>query len=137
MIRSTSDLFTIDGKGYNLLVEKLERTGEVTDTEASGRTGDYTMHRDIIGTFYNYKVTCRTVDYSEDALKSYDEFFQTITAPVPSHDVSFPYGQETLEFKAYVTKAVDTLIRMDDKNIWGYEGVQVSFIAMAPQRRRI
>lgn len=137
MIKSTADLFTIDGKGYNVIVEKLERTGEVTDTEASGRTGDYAMHRDIIGTFYNYKVTVRTVDYSEEALASYDELFDAITAPVASHAVSFPYGQDVLNFDAYVTKATDTLIRMNGKNIWGYEGVQISFIAMAPQRRRI
>lgn len=50
------NVFLMDGKAYNVEVEKdsLERSFAVTDTEQSGRTLDYSMDRDIIGTFYNY-----------------------------------------------------------------------------------
>lgn len=126
-------IFTMDGKEYDLWVTKLERDAQVTDTENSGRTNDYAMHRDIIGTFYNYNLT---IYPNGENVQDYDAFFEQITAPVESHDMVFPYGQETLSFKAYVTKAKDTLIVQNQKNIWGREGLSLSFIAMEPQRRR-
>lgn len=126
-------IFTMDGKEYDLWVTKLERDAQVTDTENSGRTNDYAMHRDIIGTFYNYNLT---IYPNGENVQDYDTFFEQITAPVESHDMVFPYGQETLSFKAYVTKAKDTLIVRNQKNIWGRKGLSLSFIAMEPQRRR-
>ena len=55
-------VFLLDGKVYNVEVEKdsLERSFAVTDTEQSGRTLDYAMDRDIIGTFYNYTMQHHT-----------------------------------------------------------------------------
>ena len=52
----TDSVFLMDGKAYNVEVEadSLERSFAVTDTDQSGRTLDYTMERDVIGTFYNY-----------------------------------------------------------------------------------
>ena len=49
-------VFLMDGRAYNVEVESdsLERSFAVTDTDQSGRTMDYTMERDVIGTFYNY-----------------------------------------------------------------------------------
>ena len=126
-------VFTMDGKEYNLWVTSLEREGQVTDTENSGRTNDYAMHRDIIGTFYNYVMTVQP--HGED-VEDYDAFYEQITAPVESHDMVFPYGQETLSFKAYITSAKDKLIIRNGKNLWGRDGVSLNFIAIEPQRRR-
>ena len=103
-------IFSIDGVELRVNVIKLERGFSVTDTENSGRTQDFSMHRDVAGTFYNI-----------------------ISAPVESHRMIFPYGQETLEFKAYVTQGKDSLKRIDGKNLWS--GLSVYFVAMAPQRR--
>ena len=47
-------VFTIDGLNLRLWVTELKRSFAVTDTENSGRVQSYRMHRDIIGTFYNY-----------------------------------------------------------------------------------
>lgn len=126
-------VFTMDGKEYNLWVTSLERESKVTDTKNSGRTNDYAMHRDIIGTFYNYVMTVQP--HGED-VEDYDAFYEQITAPVESHDMVFPYGQETLSFKAYITSAKDKLIIRNGKNLWGRDGVSLNFIAMEPQRRR-
>ena len=127
------NVFSLDGKFYNLFVTELERDGEVTDTEASGRVNDYSMYRDIIGTFYNYTITI--MPQGED-VDDYDEFYEQVTAPVESHTMVFPYGQETLAFEAYVTKAKDKLIIRNGKNLWGRDGLSLNFVAMAPQRRR-
>ena len=46
-----NNIFRLDGREYNVNVLELKRKFAVTDTENSGRTNDYAMHRDIIGTF--------------------------------------------------------------------------------------
>lgn len=129
-------VFLMDKKAYNVEVEadSLERSFAVTDTEQSGRTADYTMHRDIIGTFYNYsmKVYPKAGD-----LVSYDAFYDAVSDPeFESHEMTFPYGQETLTFRAYVSQGKDKLRIRRGRNIWGSDGLQLTFTAMEPQRRR-
>ena len=123
-------IFSIDGVELRVNVTKLERGFSVTDTENSGRTQDFSMHRDVAGTFYNYTLEIEP----ESAFRAdYDTFYNIISAPVESHRMIFPYGQETLGFKAYVTQGKDSLKRIDGKNLWS--GLSVYFVAMAPQRR--
>lgn len=127
-------IFLLDGKAYNVEVEELERSFAVTDTDKSGRTIDYTMNRDIIGTFYNY--TMKVFPHSDD-LASYDAFYEAISNPqYDSHEMTFPFGQETLTFKAYVSQGKDKLRKRNGKNIWGMDGLSINFTAMEPQRRR-
>ena len=123
-------IFSIDGVELRVNVIKLERGFSVTDTENSGRTQDFSMHRDVAGTFYNYTLE---VEPESEHRADYDTFYNIISAPVESHRMIFPYGQETLEFKAYVTQGKDSLKRIDGKNLWS--GLSVNFVAMAPQRR--
>lgn len=126
------DIFTVDGKPYDVEVMELKRKAIITDTENSGRTLDGEMHRDIIGTYYNYslKVEPKYSDYA-----AYDELYELLTAPVKSHEIVMPYAQSTLVFKAYVTSAEDTLQIRNGINHWGQDGLTIDFIAMAPQRR--
>lgn len=127
-------VFLLDGTAYHVGVEELERNFSVTDTEQSGRTADYAMHRDIIGTFYNY--TMKVYPMIGD-LESYDAFYDAISDPnYESHEMTFPYGQETLTFRAYVSQGKDKLKRRSGRNLWGSEGLSLTFTAMEPQRRR-
>lgn len=128
-------VFLMDGKEYQLEVGELERSFAVTDTEQSGRTADYSMHRDIIGTFYNYTMKIYP-DISN--LDSYDEFYDAITDPnYESHEMTFPYNQETLTFRAYVSQGKDKLMSRKGRNIWALkDGLSLTFTAVEPQRRR-
>lgn len=128
-------VFLMDGKEYQLEVGELERSFAVTDTEQSGRTSDYSMHRDIIGTFYNYTMKIYP-DISN--LDSYDEFYDAITDPnYESHEMTFPYNQETLTFRAYVSQGKDKLMGRKGRNIWALkDGLSLTFTAVEPQRRR-
>lgn len=129
-----NDVFLLDGKAYNVQVEELERSFAVTDTDQSGRVMDYTMNRDIIGTFYNY-----TMKVFPDIrhLGSYDAFYDAVSDPnYDSHEMTFPYGQDTLTFQAYVSQGKDKLRKRGERNIWGMEGLSLNFTAMEPQRRR-
>lgn len=121
----------MDGKYYDLWVVSLKRNASVLDTEEAGRTLSGDMDRDIVGTYYNYEIG---IDNSNCNPADYDRFFEEITAPVDYHSVTFPYGQSTLSFKAYVANASDELTLIDsDGNHWS--GLTVQFTAMKPQRR--
>ena len=124
-------VFTLDGVEYSKLhVISLKRSFAVLDGENAGRTMDGAMQRDIIGTYYNYSLE---IDPAESDPEEYDAFFETISAPVDSHAVSFPYGQSTLSFEAYVSNGEDELWDIfQAKNRWN--NLTVNFIAMNPQR---
>ena len=128
------NVFLLDGLSYNVEVGDLERSFAVTDTEQSGRTLDYTMARDIIGTFYNYEMK---IYPKMGDLESYDAFYNAISDPnYESHEMTFPYGQKTLTFKAYVSQGKDKLKVRNGKKLWGMDGLSLNFTAMEPQRRR-
>lgn len=127
-----NNIFTVDGKAYNVNITKLTRKASVTDTSNSGRVISGDMVRDIIGTYYNYTLE---IALAGSDVASYDELFDVVTAPEDSHAITVPYGQETLSFQAYITSAEDSLKIQDGKNMWGFEGMQLNFIAMSPQRR--
>lgn len=128
-------LFTVDGIAYDVIVPEngengLKRKGSVLDGEKAGRLLSGSMERDIIGTYYNYTLQIETNRLNPAA---YDALFEVLTAPVDYHMVSFPYGQDTLAFKAYVANVEDTLkIIQDGVRYWG--GVNVNFVAMDPAR---
>ena len=130
-----ANIFRMDGREYNVNVLELKRKFAVTDTENSGRTTDYAMHRDIIGTFYNYtlKIAPKKLD-----MESYNRFYDAISNPsAVSHEITVPFGNETMTFKAYVTQGEDSLVVRNGKNFWGFaDGLTVNFTAMEPQRRR-
>lgn len=123
--------FTLDGKEYrHLHVVSLKRSFAVLDGENAGRTMDGAMQRDIIGTYYNYSMEIDPEDSDPD---EYDELYEAISAPVNSHEVTFPYGRKTLSFRAYVANGDDELFDASDGNRW--DNLSINFIAMKPQRR--
>lgn len=130
----TQKFFKIDGKNYNIAVTDLKRSAAVLDGENAGRVKSGAMVRDIIGTYYNYSMT---LDTSSISPSDYDELYNTVTAPVDSHNVTLPFGQSIISFKAYVSGAEDTLVKTksatdDNEAIW--QGLTVTFTAMKPQR---
>lgn len=127
----SNGVFRLDGKDFDVLVTGLTRNFEVADSDATGRTADWKMHRDVIGTFYNYTLK---VEPKQHAGNDYNDFYDAISAPVESHALEIPYGGTTLTFQAYVTKGKDDLFRIyRGKKYWA--GLSINFIAMEPQRK--
>ena len=130
-----NEVFTIDGVNLRLWVKSLKRSFAVADSENSGRLQSYRMHRDIIGTFYNYTLE---IDADRSNPADYDTFYEIISAPVESHNMVFPYAQHTLEFEAYVTSGEDQ-IRINkngkdgERNHW--TGLSVVFTAIVAKNR--
>jgi len=125
-------VFKIDRVEYpSVYVTKLTRSFNILDGENAGRVKIGDMVRDVIGTYYNYSME---LDTSEASLAEYDALYEVLSSPDDYHTVVVPYGQTTLEFKAYITNGDDELLSMENKrNLWGK--LKVNFIAMQPQRR--
>lgn len=127
-------MLEIDGIEYGAIVTALTRSFEVADGENAGRTLDGNMHRDLIGTYYNYSVTVMTDRMTQ---AKYNQLYEVISSPTESHDIVVAYGNETLTFKAYITQGTDDLLRQysETNRYWG--NLSFNFIAMKPQRRPI
>lgn len=124
---------TIDGREYNIRIkyETLRRAFEINEGPNSGVSIDGTMIRDIIGTKYNYQID---VEPDPADPTDYDEFYELISSPVASHEVSFPYGQETITFNAAIESGTDTYMgAIGGANRW--VGLSIVFRAFEPQRR--
>lgn len=127
-------VFTVDGIVYDVVVPEggLKRSGQVLDGENAGRVKSGAMKRDIIGTYYNYSLTLETDRLN---VAAYDQLYEVLSAPVDSHAITMPYGQETITFEAYISGVDDELKLMGDWfNRWG--GLTVTFTAMEPKRRK-
>lgn len=124
-------VFTVDGKEFrHIHVVSVKRSFAVLDGENADRTMDGAMQRDIIGTYYNYSLE---IDPEDSDPAEYDEFYETISAPVNSHQVTFPYGRDVLTFSAYVANGEDELFDASGGNRWN--DLSINFVAMKPQRR--
>lgn len=123
----------VDNVKYDKLhVTNLQRDFEILDGENAGRVKTGKMIRDIIGTYYNYTLAIEPDD-TEESMTQYDALYQVLSNTEDGHYIRVPYGQETLTFYAYVTKGTDTLKSVtDDLSKW--EGLEVKFIAISPQR---
>lgn len=124
---------TIDGIDYNIRIkyETLRRAFEITEGQNSGTALDGTLIRDIIGTSYSYQID---IEPDPEDPSDYDAFYDLISSPVASHEVSFPYGQETITFRAAVESGEDTYYGVIGcQRRWS--GLSIVFRAFSPQRR--
>lgn len=125
-------MFQVDGISYNVLVPfgGLKRSFEIKEGTGSLTYIDGDYDRDVVGTYYNYEVQ---IDKKGSDQEDYDALYEVLSAPEKSHSVTFPYGQSTLTFDAYITGGEDTFERkIAGKQYWG--GLNVTFYAKKPKR---
>lgn len=125
-------MIKINGKEFpSIMVQELTRGFKIEEGSNSGYVLDGTHRRDITGTYLSYTMV---LDSSFAGLAEYDEFFETISNPVESLTVEFPYGQSVYTFEAEVTDGEDSLIlHEDDYNLW--QDLSITFTAQKPHRR--
>ena len=112
---------------YNSLVRSFElRSGENEDYMISGR-----HERDLLGTGYAYQLA---VEPDPAHPEEYDAFYHAISDPVPSHKITMPYGQGTMEFDAEILGGEDRLLgKLSGVNRW--TGLVVDFHPLSLQRK--
>lgn len=130
----SKSVFSVDGVEYPGVFVKspIHRSFNVLDGENAGRTMDGRMQRDIIGTYYTYRLE---FDASLSDPEEYDALFEALSAPMDSHIISVPYGQGSLTFEAYVANGEDDLSRIYRNESKKWDNLTVNFVAMEPQRR--
>lgn len=105
---ATSKYLQIDGTPYKVGIADLQRKGDILDLTAN-RTEDGVLHRDVIGTYYNYTLTIVCQDQEE-----YEKLWWVLTAPVASHQVQLPHQPEP--FEGYFGSVKDTMVYIDGEN---------------------
>lgn len=126
------NVFSIDGRYFNVLIPEkgIKRSFSILDSDKSGRSIAGGMVRDVIGTFYNYTITLAT---NRLDAKEYDDLYEIISAPDESHKIRVPYGQDYIEFDAYITGGEDVVdIIQKDGTKWS--GLSLKFVAMEPYK---
>lgn len=124
---------TMDGTWYRVRVvyNSMERSFSFQSGINEGYMLSGYHERDLIGTSYPYQMGIEP-DPAHPA--DYDAFFQAVSAPVPSHSITLPYGQGTITFDAEIQDGRD-VYGGKIGNIQRWHGLKVSFIPIKPQRR--
>ena len=124
---AVSKWLQIDGVEYQVAVIGLQRTGDILDLSAN-RTEDGELHREVIGTFYNYQLGI----IAPNNPQLYEDIWWKLTEPVASHSVQLPY--QTTAFDGYFSSVKDgvKLIKPDGTIIG--TGISFKLTATRPSR---
>lgn len=122
----------MDGKLYKIRVKAGSLTesfriedGPNADTLITGEEV-----RDVVGTYYDHRL-----DFEPDPrfYSDYTAFYEAISAPVDSHEVTFPHGSGTITHRVSVTDGGHTLSGFVAGNR-RYTGLSIFFKAIKPDR---
>lgn len=122
-----SDKIIIDDIEYDVPIVKLQRTADILDKSAH-RSEDGVLHREVIGTYYNYTLQISHVWN----LALYEELWQVLSAPEAWHDVELP--NEHIKYRAYFSSIKDEGVRMTPDG-FKYKNLSCKLTAMEPRRR--
>lgn len=134
-------LFSIDGVTFpHLRVLDLTQTFEILDGENSGRVLTGEMRRDLIGTYFNYKLKLKP-EYTPDGMSDYSKLWYMCSSPVESHTLVVPFDidssgayHSTLTFEAYITSGSRDMLKYGVDNVDYWKEGEFQFVAMEPER---
>lgn len=119
---------TIDGTTYDVPIKTLKRKAEFLDKYAE-RTEDGVLHRELIGTYYNYELQA---GMSANNSTDYAALWVKLTEPVASHSIVLPDESGTLTFDCYFAGISDDVDRTGATNY--FRNLSFSVIAVSPAR---
>lgn len=114
---------TIDNIQFNINVNSLQRSIVFGMGGNSGTFITGEKFNDVRHSYYRYSLTISPYL----TLKSeYEQMYSLLSLPVESHEITLPYAQENITFKANVSSLSDRLRKvLPTGNIW--EGFTVTF----------
>lgn len=123
---ANSKYIIIDGTEYKVPIVELQRKGDILDLTAN-RTEDGVLHREVIGTYYNYTLNIGIVNDPD----LYETLWDVLTAPVASHQVELPHDH--VQFEGYFGSCKDNITMLTDD---GYraKGLSCNLVATRPAR---
>ena len=121
-----SKYIIIDDVTYKVPIVELQRKGDILDLTAN-RTEDGVLHREVIGTFYNYTLTIGVINDPD----LYESLWWTLTAPVASHWIELPHDH--VRFEGYFGSCKDNIHLITED---GYSARGLSFNLVATRAAR-
>lgn len=122
----------MDGKTYRVRIvyPSVEESATLKDGPNAGEMLSGRRERDLVGTYYDHSLA---VEPDPRYPQDYDQFFEDITAPVPSHLITMPHGQGYMTYEAMVYSARHVSNGMI-AGMRRWKGLQVSFQGIKPAR---
>lgn len=124
---ANSKYIKIDDKTYEVPIVELQRKGDILDLTAN-RTEDGVLHRDVIGTYYNYTLTIGVINNPD----LYNELWDVLTAPVASHWIELPHDH--VRFEGYFGSCKDNIALVTND---GFKAKGLSFNLVATRAARV
>lgn len=116
----------IDGVEYPVKIVELQRSADILDKFAY-RSEDGNLHREVIGTYYNYTLNIGT----EHDLELYNTLFEVLSNPVASHQVMLPH--DNVQFEGYFSSIKDKVLLVSEDGTL-YTGLSCKLTAMRPRK---
>ena len=123
-----SKYIIIDGVEYQVAITSLKRKADVLDKTAN-RTEDGDLHREVIGTYYNYSLEIGI----ENDLDLYNRLFDVLSAPVAFHTVELPHDH--ISFQGYFGSVQDEIDIIYKDGTVRYKELSCNLVARLPRRR--
>ena len=125
-------MITMDGASFNVAVvfPSMKRSFNIPQGSAAGKSLAYSDIDDIFGTEYGYEMHVEPIPGQE---ADYDSFFYAISSPVGSHEITVPFAQSTITFRAKVTSGADNF-HGKLAGVQRWKGLTVVFTPIQPQR---
>ena len=117
----------IDGTQYPVRITELKRKADILDKYAE-RSEDGELHREVIGTFYNYTLTIGVINDPD----LYESLWWTLTAPVASHWIELPHDH--VRFEGYFGSCKDN-IHLITKDGYSARGLSFNLVATRAARQ--
>lgn len=124
---AVSKWLQIDGVEYQVAITGMQRKGDILDLTAT-RTEDGVLHREVIGTYYNY--TLNIIAPTNQAL--YEALWWKLTEPVASHQIQLPY--QPAPFEGYFGSCKDDVNLIDSDGTFIGKGISCNLVATRPSR---
>lgn len=125
---SCSGVISIDGIDFGVGLVKIDRTVDVLDKMAK-RTIDGGLKREILGVYFNYKLTFSS--FSD--MEQYSRLFDKLTEKKEFHTIKVPTNTGYDVYQGYIAKVSDVIeyVSGDKRRV---SGLTCEFIARNPTR---
>lgn len=123
----------MDGITYRVRIvyDTMHRKFSLRSGDNAGLMLSDREERDLRGTGYGYTMR---IEPDPAHREDYDSFYEAISAPVDSHQITMPYGQTTITYEAMIEDGDDVYGgRLGGQNIW--KGLSINYKPIQPQRR--
>ncbi len=119
----------VDGEDFNVGIVSVKRKPR-KDSITLGTTLDGTIHKQGVGTYFDYEIVVATKKMN---VNEYDRLYEVLSDPVAEHTVTFPYGQEDITILCDISLSDDSVIK-DFNNFRRWSSLTITFNALQPSK---